>query len=755
MKKERLLLFLLFSIYTYLVNAQISSGIYTENGIEWQYTIQGNEATIVGENSNNIYMTGELKIPEIITTEDLQSYPVTAIGDNAFQFYDKISSVTLPSYLKKIGTNAFSNCDSITGPLVLPPSIITIGERAFYNCNFTGKLEIPSSVTKLGKGAFEGCKKITGVTLPDGLTEIADALFSGCSELTGSITIPSSVKRIGKKAFMNCSNIEDFQLPEGLKTIDDKAFNWTQKLTNIKIPQSVTLIGRYAFFASSIKKLEIENNNINIKGNAFNSCLQLEKIDFNNSIISLEDSAFWNCFNLSSLELSPNTIKIGNCAFKSCNQLKFEHLDIPASVQSIGKLAFCDSPIKKLTLHNGLNSVALNAFYGYHGAVVIPKTVTRLDESVYVDYHTIHAPIHIAPFESITLAHGSQLQILGNNFVGVPSEGAYDILKDYKFIDLTQMSDHVTGDNGSYADYKAGHGTKDGLNTIGRANVSQSNAFRNLPAHIMVYMPASYKERVTDANGGENFVFGNECEHFVAYDGFDYPIQHEFTAKTAKYTREFSGISCKTIYLPYSTPLPDGMKAYELVKENNQNTTYPGGTFRFVQVTSGLLQANHPYLVRVTDGGTHTFPELQNITVPVSPDINTTAINATNDGNWKFVGTTDRIKHDRATALGAYNLNNNTWLPINDGDANGHVAAFRCFIMPTTGTVPTAAKSFAIVLEDSDATGINTPKELTENELRSGKLTFYTIDGKRVGNNYDTLKSGDIYIVKGQKFYKF
>ena len=159
--------------------------------------------------------------------------------------------------------------------------------------------------------------------------------------------------------------------------------------------------------------------------------------------------------------------------------------------------------------------------------------------------------------------------------------------------------------------------------------------------------------------------------------------------------------------------------------------------------------------MRVTDGGTHTFHELQNITVPVSPDINTTAINATNDGNWKFVGTTDRIKHDRATALGAYNLNNNTWLPINDGDANGHVAAFRCFIMPTTGTVPAAAKSFAIVLEDGDATGINTPKELTENELRSGKLTFYTIDGKRVGNNYDTLKSGDIYIVKGQKFYKF
>lgn len=236
MKKERLLLFLLFSIYTYLVNAQISSGIYTENGIEWLYTIQGNEATIVGENSNNIYMTGELKIPEIITTEDLQSYPVTAIGDNAFQFYDKISSVTLPSYLKKIGTKAFSNCDSITGPLVLPPSIITIGECAFYNCNFTGKLEIPSSVTKLGKGAFEGCKKITGVTLPDGLTEIADALFFDCSELTGSITIPSSVKRIGEKAFMNCSNIEDFQLPEGLETIGDKAFNWTQKLTNIKIP---------------------------------------------------------------------------------------------------------------------------------------------------------------------------------------------------------------------------------------------------------------------------------------------------------------------------------------------------------------------------------------------------------------------------------------------------------------------------------------------------------------------------------------
>ena len=78
--------------------------------------------------------------------------------------------------------------------------------------------------------------------------------------------------------------------------------------------------------------------------------------------------------------------------------------------------------------------------------------------------------------------------------------------------------------------------------------------------------------------------------------------------------------------------------------------------------------------------------------------------------------------------------------------------SFRCYIR-TTGAAP--AKSFAMVFEDEQTTGIGDAAELTEDELKSGRYTFYTLDGRSAGNNYDALKSGEIYVVKGRKFYKF
>ena len=48
-----------------------------------------------------------------------------------------------------------------------------------------------------------------------------------------------------------------------------------------------------------------------------------------------------------------------------------------------------------------------------------------------------------------------------------------------------------------------------------------------------------------------------------------------------------------------------------------------------------------------------------------------------------------------------------------------------------------------MVFEDEQTTGIGDAAELTEDELKSGRYTFYTLDGRSAGNNYDALKSGD------------
>ena len=43
----------------------------------------------------------------------------------------------------------------------------------------------------------------------------------------------------------------------------------------------------------------------------------------------------------------------------------------------------------------------------------------------------------------------------------------------------------------------------------------------------------------------------------------------------------------------------------------------------------------------------------------------------------------------------------------------------------------------------------------TQADLKNGSHTFYSIDGKRMGTDYNALERGQMYIVNGKKFYKF
>ena len=62
-----------------------------------------------------------------------------------------------------------------------------------------------------------------------------------------------------------------------------------------------------------------------------------------------------------------------------------------------------------------------------------------------------------------------------------------------------------------------------------------------------------------------------------------------------------------------------------------------------------------------------------------------------------------------------------------------------------------------MVIEDENVTptDIRRLERDTEKDLKSGRHTFYSIDGKRIGNDYDALTRGQIYVVNGKKFYKF
>ena len=147
--------------------------------------------------------------------------------------------------------------------------------------------------------------------------------------------------------------------------IPDRAFQNTKiNSNNIKIPNTVTSIGSYAF------------NNTAISGPLY----------IPNSVTEIGEGAFENCMNLYSLSLQSNLKRIGNRAFYAC---RFSgSLTIPNSVTEIGEKAFqnCTGFNGTLTLSNKLETIGESAFYGcsgFTGSLTLPNSVTTIGNAAF------------------------------------------------------------------------------------------------------------------------------------------------------------------------------------------------------------------------------------------------------------------------------------------------------------------------------------------------------------------------------------
>lgn len=154
--------------------------------------------------------------------------------------------VVIPEGVKRIGGNPdnsiFEDTETEIKSVVIPDSVIEIGERAFYTCLQLEEVTMGNGVKKIGQEAFAGCFKMKTIHLSDSLQEIGLRAFNFCESLE-ALELPSSLRNIEMEAFGNCISLKSLNIPDGVQAIPPGTFDRCSSMEELYIPSSVTEIG--------------------------------------------------------------------------------------------------------------------------------------------------------------------------------------------------------------------------------------------------------------------------------------------------------------------------------------------------------------------------------------------------------------------------------------------------------------------------------------------------------------------------------
>lgn len=185
---------------------------------------------------------------------------VTSIGSYCFENCSGLTSVTIPNAVTSIGASAFHNCRGLTS-LRIPNTVTSIGNNSFVGCSgltsvqvdegnlnycsednviYTkdkttllyymtskdGDFVIPNSVTSIGNYAFYNCDGLTSVIIPNSVTSIGYSAFEQCYKLTSVTNYATTPQEIDSRTFYVMGNNYVLHVLPECKSAYESAAYW-------------------------------------------------------------------------------------------------------------------------------------------------------------------------------------------------------------------------------------------------------------------------------------------------------------------------------------------------------------------------------------------------------------------------------------------------------------------------------------------------------------------------------------------------
>ena len=289
--------------------------------------------------------------------------------------------------------------------LILICLLYAVTLPVLVQAQFTFTTNADNTLTITGYTGSNSVIVIPSTTNGYPITSIGEAAFDS-PNLT-SVTIPNSITSIGDYAFWACINLASLALPGSITNIGAGAFSSCWSLTNVEIPASVTSIGNSPFiYCTNLTAITVDAANpaySSTDGVLFNKdqtillqfpCGKVGSYAIPDSVTGLADDAF-GIDDQGYPELdSP-----------ACPGLT--NLIIPGSITNIADYAFADCVgLTSITLQSGISSIGFDAFANCQNltSVTIPGGVINLGAGAFTGCGSL---------ASVTLENG--LTSIGDN----------------------------------------------------------------------------------------------------------------------------------------------------------------------------------------------------------------------------------------------------------------------------------------------------------------------------------------------------